>query len=504
MDPFDQNNFGNEWKRAMANASVPPPPPAWGHIEYELDRKNRRPLAVPFWQFASAGRPWAVAAGVGLLLAVGWLFLAGGNWSKNKTVQIAKTARGVQTDAQQNEPLPQRASAKYSDKISSAPEQIAANTILSTQYSDKISSPPNQLTANNPKVQNPKRKTTFKVSGVSGIAITALTDGESTGESTKLVPATEPPQADFPVVDLPEKKTIQAQMVSFGQISPKAWRAYQVAFAPRYVFYSLPQKTENTKKRAATTYWAGLGFMPASFNSFSQVSGQSVASLASQAGVSFDSPPATSLAFTSSKQSVAPGSGNFSKGGASFVLQISSGVQLGKHWSLETGLSYLRGNSTYNDYFRLSNANTSLDFALSNNKLGNSGSAANPLFNNSVVAGGQSVSNIFQFVQVPLQAGYTIWPAKKLSYTLLTGVLGSFMVKNTINANTYTAAQAEYNAFNVAATTGVRLNYRVSQRWAGAFTGTYQQALGSENTPQSLVQTRPRVLGAGVGLRYSF
>ena len=467
----------------MANASAPPPPPAWKHIEYELDRKNRRTLAVPFWQFASAGRPWAVAAGVGLLLAVGWLFLAEGNWSENKTVQTKKTAHGVQTDTQQNEPLPQHSSTKYSDKISSHPKQ---------------------LTLENPKVQNPKRTTTFKVNSVSGTAIATLTDEKSTNESAKLVPATEPPQADFSVIDLPVKEMIQAQTVSSGQISPKAWRAYQVAFAPRYVFYLLPQKTENAKKRAATTYWAGLGFMPASFNSFSQVSGQSVASLASQAGVSFDNNPATSSAFIPSPQSVAAESGNFSKGGASFALQFSSGVQLGKHWSLETGLSYLRGNSTYNDYFRLSNANTSLDFALSKNQLGNSGSAANPLFNNSVVAGGQSVSNIFQFVQVPLQAGYTIWPAKKLSYTLLAGVLGNFMVKNTVNANAYTAAQAEYNAFNVAATTGVRLNYRVSARWAGAFTGTYQQALGSENTPQSLVQTRPRVLGAGIGLHYSF
>ena len=246
--------------------------------------------------------------------------------------------------------------------------------------------------------------------------------------------------------------------------------------------------------------------MPASFNPYTKISPQSVVSLASQAGVSINDPTLT-MSFapqTGATRSVAAGNGNFSQSAVSLSVQLLGGVQLSKHWSLESGLSYLRGNSTYKDYFRLSNQNTSLDFAFSDNQLGNNGSKSSPAYNNAVTADGQSVSNVLQFLQIPLQVGYTISPTRKLSLTILGGVFGNILLRNSINNNAYSAGEAQYNAINLAATTGVRLNYRLSGRWAATLTGTYQRALGSENTAQSLVQTRPQMLGLGFGLRYGF
>lgn len=480
MSQIEDDSFEKQWQKAMQKASTPPPQGAWPQIEAELDRKKRRGLFVPFWQLSSGGA-WAVAASFAVLLAaVGWWTLSGSSTNKNTVAQ-----------KQLNEPSVLTTSPLTSSGSGSTMNQVPTNHAI------KI-----------PKTENkPLAHLAFDLKKLpksyqsNQVLTTALPTSELPAPTTSRVDISQD------IVPLPSPNAANVtQSLSFEPLNPKTWRLNRVAFTPRYVFYAMPTAPEKAKKASSKTYWTGLNLMPASFNPYTKISPQSVVSLASQAGVSINDPTLT-MSFapqTGATRSVAAGNGNFSQSAVSFSVQLLGGVQLSKHWSLESGLSYLRGNSTYKDYFRLSNQNTSLDFAFSDNQLGNNGSKSSPAYNNAVTADGQSVSNVLQFLQIPLQVGYTIAPARKLSLTILGGVFGNILLRNSINNNAYSAGEAQYNAINLAATTGVRLNYRLSGRWAATLTGTYQRALGSENTAQSLVQTRPQMLGLGFGLRYGF
>jgi len=202
--------------------------------------------------------------------------------------------------------------------------------------------------------------------------------------------------------------------------------------------------------------------------------------------------------------------------GASYALQTQGGVRLSKHWSMEMGVNYLKGNSKYEGggYVLSSYANTSsnvLQSALN-------GLAANPsndksgdyLNSNAIyIDVNKKVSNDYQYLQLPLQAGFTLNPDKKLSYSLLGGMMANFFLSNELESAlgetiTTTARDDVYRSMNWAATTGLRFNYKLSTKWKASLTGSYQKAISSGFKANQSLESHPYLYGVAWGVRYSF
>ncbi len=284
-------------------------------------------------------------------------------------------------------------------------------------------------------------------------------------------------------------------------LSPMGVSLVDVHVQKRYVFYKYESpELDITPASSNKEYWAGVGIMPASFNP----------------GVSVTAPPAAFSQARASRQSMA----NSSKAGLSYAVQMQTGMKLSKHWVLETGLSYLQGNSTFvsDGYVLDASTNQSanvLEGALLANSSANKDYAFSPSFSQDMNTAAiyidldQKTNNDYRFMQVPVQAGYVINPAGKVSYTLLGGTVANVFLRNEIesgsgNSFVNTADDGLYRSLSWSAATGVRLNYRLSDHWSANLTGSYQKSLTSGLRSGSSLESRPQLYGVAWGVRYVF
>uniref|UniRef100_UPI003594783B outer membrane beta-barrel protein n=1 Tax=Persicitalea sp. TaxID=3100273 RepID=UPI003594783B len=260
-------------------------------------------------------------------------------------------------------------------------------------------------------------------------------------------------------------------------------------------------KAARPKHSRVREFWAGLGLMPATFNPKMNVTSAPRAFASANAG----------------RQSL----GNASRSRLSYAVQALAGKQLSKHWSVETGVSYLQGNSTFESDGYVLNAVTSesanvLQDALNSNSLSFYNTSKGPGFAQNLDAStasyidfDQRTSNDYRYVQLPVQAGYTLNPNGKLNYTVLGGVVANLFLQNEIKdkagyvfANT--ADDGLYKSLNWSAATGVRVNYRLGDHWNASLTGSYQKAIASILKGDGVLDSRPQLYGMSWGVRYVF
>ncbi|GAB3933464.1 outer membrane beta-barrel protein [Larkinella terrae] len=290
----------------------------------------------------------------------------------------------------------------------------------------------------------------------------------------------------------------------------------------RIIWYRAPETAlaaiePQDKGRSKKEYWAALTATPMSFNPMAAVH-----SSLNQASVAYNSIQAASrLPSTTLLQNQAQ---------ISMAWQASSGVQFSKHWSVEAGIQYLNGrsqtqnNASVTNMFTnqtenvlvnaIRNSNTSLPLASSPAPANNQGVGSslvadkNGLSNMSnlvVTPADQVVSNNFQYMQIPVQLGYHILPDRKISYSILGGLMANLFLKNTINGTLEVNPEDQiYRPMSMAGTAGLRVNYHPTHHWSGSLTGSYQQALQDGTESNAQLNVRPQAIGVGFGLNYHF
>jgi hypothetical protein len=279
-----------------------------------------------------------------------------------------------------------------------------------------------------------------------------------------------------------------------------------------WVAYQLPENQPTKRSKSPSKeYWASVGVMPASYNAGVGIGGRSASSTFAFAGQN-------SLARTADVESATDKSSN--RAMASYSVQWQGGMNLGRRWSLETGLSYLQGNSVFeavngfnpltNSYINNLEAAVSLSDFSEKNKAYAQASANNDKAQIESLTTMQMVNNSYQYLQIPVQAGFAVVkPKRKLSVWLLGGVINNLFLRNSFETGqertvTLNSTESPYRLLSLSASTGVRLQYRFHKRWATTLTGNYQRALGSTTHETSLFEARPQLLGVGAGLRYGF
>ena len=516
MTSSEEHSFENNWRKAFDNADEMPPASVWEQIEARLEEDDDRVAIIPLWQQWQTLK-WVAAAGVALVLvSLGGWWLADNSKIKTaaatadkaekrtiaaKTPEITAVSKttprlkALETPTTQGEYL-KATEPKIEFSGNTKREEIrtdlAENEGKSKQLpaknyrseNDFLTTKKNQIIAGSSKNTTTLSPTEIPVAVAEKTAVSVFTNS--------LLPTA------------PEPITLSTSIAALSSLDSKAMREL-IGLAKRrpWVAYQTAQSEPQVQKRAMKEYWASVGVMPASYNAGVVLGG-------SQNGRAY------ALSNQSFASNTSQTSSNANKPLFSYAIQWQGGVQLAQRWSLETGLNYLQGNSVFegtNGFSVFSNSYVNnLEAAIANNTkqqydfafVGADKSQVQSLTTS------QHITNSYQFLQVPLQAGFAlVKPKRKFSLWLLAGFINNIFLKNSFQSGqesivTVSGADNPYRSVSFSAGTGMRMQYKVNKRWTTLLSGNFQQALGSSTRSGTVFDAHPQLLGVGAGLRYGF
>ncbi len=552
MNQSEKPKFEQDWQRAFESAAESPPPAAWHAIEARLDAQETAVVPLLWWKNPKV---WYAAAAVVALLLVSWPILESYRTDDPATrLAAGRTTSPGPSGAME---LPGKATPDpgvyTSDGNASSGTKSKANErTAQAEEAGEAFFPPAASGVNEPSERvavGESRQPIFPPSqknlAIEENSASTFTDSPSLSQTPKdtkvseietkfnqsrgLLDAT--PNALVPhtptvivITQSTRKIPVGAdaseelnRVIKGSSTVPLRTKALTQPIAALSAVDGLTQvnvdfrepaiksdleifKAAHPRRSRVRELWAGLSLMPALFNPRTNVT----------------SAPRAFASANASRQSLS----NASQARLSYAVQAQAGKQLSKRWSVETGVSYLRGNSTFASDGYVLDAVTSrsanvLEDALHSNSLNynsfkNSASPQNlDLSAGSYIDFDQRTTNDFRYVQVPVQAGYTLNPDGRLNYTVLGGVVANLFLQNQIeNREGYvsvnTADDGLYRALNWSATTGVRVNYRLSDHWNATLTGSYQKAIASILKGDGVLDARPQLYGVAWGVRYVF
>lgn len=531
MDELDKNLPDDFWRKAFEEAAETPPPRVWNTIERRLD-ESEGPKVLPLWGTGLASsRPliWAtgLAAAVALLL-VGW-------WSihtQPATQSIAqKPSASNAGQIAASRPAP--STAEVARPVERMNRHERANTVtveksLPTQ-GDLVASARRQALPRSENLAALTAQSTMKAGGTV-VAVpqpTVSSRSSAFGTSSVQEPGAQSRMAAVayaPVADVQISVFGKTASVAYEQLSGKPMRLRKLSGIQRIVWIRPTEAGTEPAVAKSTTkkrdMWASVSMMPGAFDP-----SVAVRSVQPSFSNSFNN-SSSALSNTSfSQPSLVKSRANFS-----VAFQAGAGIQVTDRWSVESGVGYLSGRSTVETPSQqplasiqmdvLANRNTGGNNTLYTDALRNSvqtGKAAVSGVKNSYTAGAntayrsqsygsqQTLTNDYQFVQIPVQVGYQLRPRKRLSMAVLGGFLTNIFVRNTVgNELVVTPKDGVYRPVSLAAIMGARFRYRPSQRWSASLAGVYQPSLGSATQADAQVESRPTSAGMSFGVDYHF
>lgn len=508
MDPSNINNFEDQWRKALKEASEAPPPSVWEGIEARLDGEQEK--VVPLW-WQSPKIWYAAASIVALLLVGGGLWYSGINTVDKPQVAVS-TKPGGETgnkNSEMTKEAPIASESSNAEKLASASEpkkssikaekQQSAESKIEIAATDNGKAAPEKRENTFAATKNPERPNVAAVEGIRKPAAKSSADPDVVNTIAATIESTRPQEIAVAKAGGNTNAAAladESQSISAQLLASLPYSDLDVYVQKRHVFFRPQiQIEEPVKEKKSKEYYAGIGVMPASFNP----------------DVKLKEAP---MAFSAQSVSQKRATSGSSEARASYAVQTQGGVRLSKHWSVETGVSYLRGNSDYEGGGYMLNAYNSL----SSNVLENALAANSPAladkaagFNNGAlyIDVAKKVSNNYQYLQLPVQAGFTLNPDKKFSYSVLGGMMANFFLVNELESASgdiirTTASDDIYRGMNWAATTGLRLNYKLSSNWGANLTGSYQRAVSSGFKSNQSLDSHPYLYGVSWSVHYSF
>lgn len=517
MNPSENPKFEQEWQRLFESASETPPPSAWAAIEKQLD--DQEAVIIPLVWWKNPKLLYAAAAVVALLL-VSWPVLR-----PDTDPGSFENRSEVATKSSPSQAIDPALPAGATEESAVSPLGKASSNPPAFTPSDRVASVENPASGlSEEKVDLGKKTPRAEARGL--VAGSSSPDRSQVPtsvaqEGTFIAGTADENQVSFSsptLTALPQTSQLNGgseadQIIaplrtrsltrSIAALSPLGPSQVDVYMQKRFVHFRYDLVDPELPKRSrGRELWAGLGIMPASFNP----------------RVNVTSSPAAFTNANASRQALA----SSSKPQLSYALQMQGGKKLSKRWSVETGVSYLQGNSTFeSDGYVLNSFTSRSANVLEDALLSNSGFYTNTIQSSpgmttsfdknagSFIDLDQRTSNNYRYVQVPVQAGYTLNPDGKMNYTVLAGVVSNLFLQNEVqSAQGYsfknTANDGLYHTLNWSAATGVRINYRLAGHWNASLTGSYQKAIDSILRDNSTLDSRPQLYGVAWGVQYFF
>lgn len=521
MDSQKPNNFEEEWKNAFNDASFAPPSDMWERIEQDLERKKRRPFL--FFLRPSSAMLAGVAAT--LVLALGGILFFNKQDSKRPLASVSESTPKVLSKSQSTNNQSNTAKASTENLASASSNFTDPN--LSVEKNDDKQILALVESAINKRVTNSKKSTQNSQSPM--LAATSFTNTNAG------VMATDIHESNNQVLDIHNVQTPDNQInksISFAQNDSKTivdlallkYHEYQY-LGSRYTLKrnKLIFEGEATEAPVVASndskFWLGVQSGVSPFDPNMKLGGLNTVAMAQ----------ADAYANMSNTASVgaSPSAGdkqgnvmvsqpqNAIKSGIGINTGVAMGYKISKKWNFESGIRYLRGNSTLNSntyaFQQNGYVNTFFaDYLIQNSSSKEFQTANTPI--NTVVADASQFANRYEYLMIPMQVGYEIGLSKKVALNILAGVSTDIFLQNTIindnsivqEKSTINTSSNIYKPLNLSGLGGVRASYLISKHWQLNLGSSYQHSLFSGINNSTALQMRLKMFGLNYGLNYRF
>ena len=515
MDSQKPNNFEEEWQKAFNDASFAPPSDMWERIEQDLERKKRRP-------FLFFLRPSAMLAGVAatLILALGGFLFFKQKESETSLAVVSGNTEKVLSNSQ-----PNTAQTNADNLGSAAPSSTESN--LSTENNDTKQTFALAETNINKGVTKPKKST--QNSQLPALTAASFANSNA-GELVADAPASKNQLLDnynTQALDNQINRSISAVQNDNKTIADLAllkYHEYQY-LGSRYTLKrnKLVFEGEVTEipdvPSGDSKFWLGVQSGVSPFDPNMKLGGLNTVALAqADAFANMSNAPSVGASpSTGDKQGnvMVSQPQNAIKSGIGINTGVAMGYKISKKWNFESGIRYLRGNSTLNSntyaFQQNGYANTFLADYLLQNSANQDMQFANKQIN-TVVADASQFGNRYEYLMIPMQVGYEIGLSKKVALNILAGVSTDIFLQNTIindnsilqEKSTINTSSNIYKPLNLSGLGGVRASYLISKHWQLNLGSSYQHSLFSGINTSTALQMRLKMFGLNYGLNYRF
>jgi len=509
MEVQKQNNFEDEWRKAFENASLPPSDELWGRIETELDKKKKN---RPFLFFL---KPSLMATGLAAALA---LVLAG----------ILFFNKGPETNVAQNNTKP--IEGKNTTSTTQATESVKETAVSATAQetlasADNLANADNGLVQARTKANNGKSlasstsiaSTSLNKNGIRNTARqTAVIENPTITENTTLAAISSDNTAKDAIAPLtPEALASNKTMLtSVDNLEGKQYRYFGSRYTMNRNKLAFDAEALETLENTAlasndSKFWVGVQSGVAPFDpnmKFGQLNSLAFSSANEYAQM------ANSIASPGDKMSVSRPQNDI-KAGLAINTGVSVGYKIAKKWHFESGVRYLRGNSTLETNTYAFQNNGYVNTFLGNYLLQNSDRGYSLVGNsNTVVADASKFNNRYEYLMVPMQVGYEIGITQKLGLNILAGVSTDIFLQNSIftdnglvrSKNTISNDNKIYKPVNFSGLGGLRASYLISKHWQANIGTSYQRALFSGMGSSVDLNMQLQMFGINYGFNYRF
>ncbi|GGD63795.1 hypothetical protein GCM10011514_29770 [Emticicia aquatilis] len=520
MDSQKPNNFEEEWQKAFNDASFAPPSDMWERIEQDLERKKRRP-------FLFFLRPSAMLAGVAatLVLALGGILFFNQKESKTPLAVVSGSTTKVSSKSQNTNSQANTAQANTDNLASATPSFTESN--LSTENNGTKQTLAlakndinNRVTDSKKSTQNSQLPTLAAASFASDnvgnmVADTPPTNNQALG-SFNTKKADNQTNTSISLAQNDNKAIVDLALLKYHEY--KYLGSRYTLKRNKLVFEGdateAPIVASNDSK-----FWVGVQSGVSPFDPNMKLGGLNTIALAQADAYAKNS----NMASVGASPSVGDKDGsvmvsqpqNAIRAGIGINTGVAMGYKISKKLNFESGIRYLRGNSTLNSNTYAFQQNGYANTFLANYLLQNSANQDMQFANsqsNTVVADASQFANRYEYLMIPMQVGYEIGLSKKVALNILAGVSTDIFLQNTIindnsilqEKSTINTSNNIYKPLNLSGLGGVRASYLISKHWQLNLGSSYQHSLFSGINNSTALQMRLKMFGLNYGLNYRF
>lgn len=519
MDSQKPSNFEEEWQKAFNDASFAPPSDMWERIEQDLERKKRRP-------FLFFLRPSAMLAGIAatLVLALGGILFFNQQDSKTPLASVSGNTPKVSSKSQTTNNQSNTAEANI-ENLASSSASVTEPSFPIENYNDKQTL---ALAENNINKRVTNSKKSIQNNQLMLAAVSTI--NTNVGDMIVNIDKNNSQASDKTIIQTTDnqsnKTTFSAQNEHQGiaDLALLKYRDFQY-LGSRYTLKrnKLVFESEVTEAPIVASndskFWLGLQSGVSPFDPNMKLGGLNTVALAqADAYANMSNTPSVGASPSAGDKQgnvMVSQPQNAIRAGIGINTGVAMGYKISKKWNFESGIRYLRGNSTLNSntyaFQQNGYANTFLaDYLLQNSSNQDMQSANKQI--NTVVADASQFGNRYEYLMIPMQVGYEIGLSKKIALNILAGVSTDIFLQNTIindnsilqEKSTINTSSNIYKPLNLSGLGGVRASYLVSKHWQLNLGSSYQHSLFSGINNSTALQMRLKMFGLNYGLNYRF
>ena len=522
----ENRSYDEQWQKAFESAEMPPSPKVWKHIDQQLAAQEGGKYKRGFFFYRAAA-------------AVLLLGIAGLTWyTLTRSDTPGTVANQIEVNYSQSGQQP-----SDSADVGTTPP-LSEGTDTTAQSGTTISGGNNQQRKDNSSVESLIAKGSSDDSNASSEAASgssentapekneaavALNESANLDQENEAAPAstfTEPFTAKALIFPNEEVSSREEELLSnhpVGRLSALPPGGL-VLTAPTWAesidkLFLVPQyrdeSTSEAKKRGAQ-FFAGLAMAPSYFDPNLQA--QPVGRFSSDFALGAESlsPPnfdtqAENLFVARQDNSNANASSVVEEGlqnrsSLSFSYGFNVGLELGEHWSIESGLDFQNFQTTTETRYTVLDLQSGARYPLvaTNARV----NAANSL-NTTPIGTPREVDNQFQFVSVPVLIGYNV-RFSKVTLMVSPGIAANLFLSNRISSEQYASSTISTNGnspFNKQYFSGMisgGVFYQLVENYSLSLTPSYQFALTDLASRGAGFSSQPESFGLRLGFRYNF